>query len=142
MKKKYIIFDFNGTLLDDNTKELFTWVHEMLKNISERYKLLLSSKSDDEDIKEFMKEEWIYSYFDIVFGSSIMEKWEKHIEVFKMYLEDQDFENRTIYVWDNEFDRGIAKEAGISFVKIWKEGKDYYEIDNVIELEEYIGKIK
>jgi len=142
MKKKYIIFDFNGTLLDDNTKELFTWVNDMVKNLSERYKLLLSSKSDDEDIKEFMKEEWIYSYFDIVFGSSIMEKWEKHIEVFKMYLEDQDFENRTIYVWDTEFDRGIAKEAGISFVKIWKEGKDYYEIDNVIELEEYIGKIK
>ena len=142
MKKKYIIFDFNWTLLNDKTKELFDWVSEMLKNLSKRYKLLISSQSNDEDIKDFLKEEWIYDYFDIVFGSSVMQKWPKHIEVFEMYLQDQDFANRTVYVWDTDFDRNIAKEAGISFVKIWKEAKDYYEIDNITDLEKYITKVK
>ena len=142
MKKKYIIFDFNWTLLNDKTKELFDWVSKMLKNLSKRYKLLISSQSNDEDIKFFLKEEWIYDYFDIVFGSSVMQKWPKHIEVFEMYLQDQDFANRTVYVWDTDFDRNIAKEAWISFIKIWKEAKDYYEIDNITNLEEYITKVK
>lgn len=142
MKKKYLIFDFNWTLLNDKTKELFDWVHKMLENLSKRYKLLLSSKSDDEDIKDFLKEEWVYKYFDIVFGSSVREKWPKHIEVFELYLDDQDFANRTVYIWDSELDREIAKNAWISFVKIWKEWKDYYEIDNISELEEYLKKVK
>lgn len=142
MKKKYLIFDFNGTLLDDNTKELFPWVNKMVERLSERYKLLLSSQSDDEDIKDFLKEEWIYKHFDIVFGSSIREKWPKHIEVFELYLDDQDFANRGVYIWDSELDRAIAKEAWISFVKIWKEGKDYYEIDNILEIENYLERVK
>ena len=142
MLKKYIIFDFNGTLLDDQTKELFDWVRDMIKNLSKKYKILISSQSDTDDIKDFLKEEGIYDFFDIVFGGDILEKWEKHIEVFNMYLEDQNFENRTVYVWDTEFDREIAKKAGISFVKIWKEWKDYYEIDNILEFEDYIEKVK
>ena len=142
MIKKYIIFDFNWTLLDDKTKELFDWVPEMLKKLKERYKLLLSSQSDDEDIKDFLKEEWIYKYFDIVFGSSIMQKWPKHIEVFELYLEDQDFANRTVYVWDTDFDKNIAKEAWISFVKVWKSENDYYCVEKITDLEEYITKVK
>ena len=102
----------------------------------------MSSQSDDEAIKDFLKKEWVYEYFDIVFGSSVMEKWPKHIEVFNLYLDDRDFENRTIYVWDSEFDREIAKEAWISFVKIWKEGKDYYEIDKITDLKDFISKVK
>ena len=142
MKKKYIIFDFNWTLLDDKTKEFFEWVPELLKELSKRYKLFLSSQSDDEAIKDFLKKEWVYEYFDIVFGSSVMKKWPKHVEVFNLYLDDRDFENRTIYVWDSEFDREIAKEAWISFVKIWKEWKDYYEIDKITDLKEFISKVK
>ncbi len=142
MIKKYIIFDFDGTLIDTKTKELFDGIPEMLKNLSENYTLFLSSRSDDEDLKEFLKTEQLYWYFDIVFGSTIREKWKKHIEVFDLVSEDQNFINKTIYIWDDEFDRNIAKMAWISFVKIWKEGTDAYEIDKTTDLIDYIPKVK
>lgn len=142
MIKKYIIFDFDGTLIDTKSKELFEWIPEMLKNLSENYTLFLSSRSDDEDLKEFLKTEQLYWYFDIVFGSTIREKWKKHIEVFDLVSEDQNFINKTIYIWDDEFDRNIAKMAWISFVKIWKEGTDAYEIDKTTDLIDYIPKVK
>jgi phosphoglycolate phosphatase-like HAD superfamily hydrolase len=93
-------------------------------------------------LKENLKIAGIYDYFEIVFGGSIREKWEKHIEVFDMVLEDQNFANRTVYVWDSEQDREIAKQSGISFIKIWKEWLDYYEIDKITDLEEYLPKVK
>ena len=142
MIKKYIIFDFDGTLIDTKTKELFDGIPEMLKNLSENYTLFLSSRSDDEDLKEFLKTEQLYWYFDVVFGSTIREKWKKHIEVFDLVSEDQNFINKTIYIWDDEFDRNIAKMAWISFVKIWKEGTDAYEIDKTTDLIDYIPKVK
>jgi len=142
MRKKYIIFDFDWTLIDSKTKELFEGIKEMLKSLNKNYTLFLSSSADDEDLVDFLKTEQLYQYFDVVFGWSVREKWEKHIEVFDMVMDDQDFANRTIYVWDSEFDREIAKEAWISFVKVWKEGKDYYEIDKISDLEEYLPKVK
>lgn len=142
MIKKYIIFDFDGTLIDTKSKELFEWIPEMLKNLSENYTLFLSSRSDDEDIVDFLKTEQLYWYFDVVFGSTIREKWKKHIEVFDLVSEDQNFINKTIYIWDDEFDRNIAKMAWISFVKIWKEGTDAYEIDKTTDLIDYIPKVK
>jgi len=142
MRKKYIIFDFDWTLVDSNTKEFFDWIIEMIRDLSKNYKLMISSQTDDEDLKQILKTASIYDYFEVVFGWSVREKWEKHIEVFDMVMDDQDFANRTIYVWDSEFDREIAKEAWISFVKVWKEGKDYYEIDKTIDILDYIEKVK
>jgi len=142
MIKKYIIFDFDGTLIDTKTKELFEGIPEMLKNLSKDYTLFLSSRADDEDLVDFLKTEQLYWYFDIVFWGSIREKWPKHIEVFELVSEDQNFANRTIYVWDDEFDRNIAKTAGISFVKIWKEWTDAYEIEKTTDLTNYIQKVK
>ncbi|MDQ7023802.1 MAG: HAD hydrolase-like protein, partial [Candidatus Gracilibacteria bacterium] len=93
-------------------------------------------------LKDYLKTAGIYDYFEVVFGGSVREKGQKHIEVFDMVLEDQNFANRTVYVGDSEFDREIAKEAGISFVKVGKEEKDYYEINNISEFEDYIDKVK
>jgi len=132
MKKKYLIFDFNWTLVDKN-KEFFDWVIDMTKRLSKDYTLFLSSQTNDEELKKYTKQAGIYEYFDVVFGSSVMEKWEKHIEVFKLMLDDPDFENKTILIWDSDFDREIAKQAWIFFVKVWKENKDYYEIDKITD---------
>jgi len=142
MRKKYIIFDFDGTLIDSKTKELFEGIPQMLKSLNKEYTLFLSSSADDKDLIEFLKAEQLYSYFDIVFGGTVREKWEKHIEVFELVSEDQNFANRTVYIWDSEIDRNIAKEAWISFVKIWKEWVDYYEIDKTVEILNYIEKVK
>jgi len=142
MRKKYIIFDFDWTLIDSKTKELFEGIKEMLKSLNKDYTLFLSSSADDEDLVEFLKTEQLYQYFDVVFGWTVREKWEKHMEVFELITEDQNFANRSVYVWDSEIDRNIAKEAWISFVKIWKEGKDYYEIDKTVDILDYIEKVK
>ena len=142
MRKKYIIFDFDGTLVDSNTKDFFEGVIPMIKKFSKEYILLISSQSDDEILKESLKNVQIYDCFEVVFGGTIREKGEKHIEVFDMVLDDQNFINKTVFVWDSESDREIAKEAWISFVKIWKEWKDYYEIEKVTDLEDYIEKVQ
>ena len=142
MRKKYIIFDFDWTLIDSKTKELFEGIPEMLKSLSKEYTLFISSRADDEDLKDFLKTEQLYDYFDVVFGGTIREKWEKHIEVFELVSEDQNFANRSVYVWDSEIDRNIAKNSWISFVKIGKEWIDAYEIDKTTDLINYIEKVK
>jgi hypothetical protein len=91
---------------------------------------------------DFLKTEQLYGYFDVVFGGTIREKWEKHMEVFELVTEDQNFANRSVYVWDSEIDRAIAKMAWISFVKIWKEATDRYELDKTVEIIDYIEKVK
>jgi phosphoglycolate phosphatase-like HAD superfamily hydrolase len=142
MKKKYIIFDFDWTLVDSNSKEFFNWVIEMIKNLSKKYTLFISSQTDDKILKEKIKNAWLFNNFEVIFWWWVLEKWPKHIEVFDMLTQDQDFENRTVYIWDSELDREIAKEAWISFVKIWKEWLDYYEIEKTTDLEEYLKKVK
>jgi phosphoglycolate phosphatase-like HAD superfamily hydrolase len=74
MRKKYIIFDFDGTLIDSKTKELFEEIPQMLKSLSKEYTLFLSSSADDEDLVDFLKTEQLYGYFDVVFGGTIREK--------------------------------------------------------------------
>lgn len=142
MRKKFIIFDFDWTLVDSNTKDFFEGVIPMIKRLSKEYKLLISSQADDDFLKETLKNAQVYDNFEIVFGWSVREKGEKHIEVFDMVLDDQNFTNRTVYVWDSELDREIAKESWISFVKVWKEWQDYYEIDKVTEIENYLEKVR
>jgi FMN phosphatase YigB (HAD superfamily) len=46
----------------------------MIKNLSKTYKLMISSNTDDEILKENLKIAGIYDYFEIVFGGSIREK--------------------------------------------------------------------
>ena len=142
MKKKYIIFDFDWTLVDSSTKEFFEWVIEMIEEFSKNYTMFISSRSSEEILREKLKKAWIYEYFDVVFWSSVLEKWPKHIETFKLLTADDDFENKAIFVWDWEIDRDLAEKTWLIFIKVWKENKDYYEINKITDLKDYITKIK
>jgi len=142
MKKKYIIFDFDWTLVDSKTKEFFDGVVEMIERLAKDYTLFISSRSMEDFLKQKLKSVWIYDYFEVVFGSGVIEKWPKHIETFDLLIWEDDFSEKTIFVWDWEIDRELAKETWLIFVKVWKESKDYYEIEKTTDLEKLLPKIK
>ena len=142
MKKKFLIFDLDGTLINPQTQELFVGVPEFIKKMSQWYTLFVSTRSSDEKAREILKTGKIYEYFDTVIWWSVMEKWPKHIEIFEMLSESDSFNQKTVFIGDSDIDRTIADDAGIPFIKIGKEWKDYYEADWVVNIEEIIRKIK
>jgi len=142
MKKKYLIFDLDGTLIDEQTKELFPGVSDFIKKMSQWYTMFVSTRSSDEWARERLKNAWIFDYFEVVMWSSVMEKWVKHIEVFEMVSESDSFDQKAVFIWDWEIDREIAYEGGLPFIKIWKEWKDRLEADSVLDIEELIKKAK
>ncbi len=142
MKKKYLIFDLDWTLLDEQTKEFFPWVKDFIKKMSQWYTMFVSTRSSDETAREILKNAGVYDNFEVVMWSSVMEKWIKHIEVFEMVSESDSFDQKAVFIWDWEIDRATAYEAGLPFIKIWKEWIDRLEADSVIDIEELIKKAK
>ncbi len=142
MKKKFLIFDLDWTLYNPETQALFKWVPELIKHLSQWYTMFVSTRSSDETAKKILKEGNIYDYFEAVMWSTTMEKSQKHIEVFEMVSANSNFYQNCIFIGDWDIDRQVAQESGLAFIKIWKEGKDYCEVDSILEIEEAFKKAK
>ncbi len=143
MRKKYLIFDLDGTLIDNTTKEFFPWVAQSLLELSKDYQLFLTTRSDDEAAKNILKAHWVYDVFDIVLWGTVMEKSVKHIEVIEMYLDDKNFSQCALYMWDSEFDEAIAEESYIPYVSVWnKNCHTRHIIESVTQLEGIIKNVR
>lgn len=116
----------------------FEWVAEKIKDLSESYKLYLTTWNSTKVAEKHLKEVWIYDMFEIVFGSDIILKWDPHINAFIKDSADKDFIKKTIYIWDWSQDRIISENFWIDFIHIWNEWKDKYEIESVKDIEEIL----
>lgn len=142
IKKKFLIFDLDWTLYDPKTQALFKWVPELIKHLSEWYTMFISTGSSDDEAKRILKEWNIFDYFEAVMWSTTIEKSEKHVEVFEMVSWNDNFLQKCKFIGDSDIDRHIAEESWLPFIKIWKEWKDRYETDSILEIEELFKKAR
>lgn len=145
MTIKYIIFDLDWTLID-SSKEFFKWIPEKIFELSKKYKLFLSTRSSTKSAEEYLKKWWIYDCFEYILWSEKICKSKQHIDFFKEITLDKDFEKFSIFIWDWEIDRFIAKETNIIFIHIDKNlEKNFYdklEINSINEIEKIFKEIK
>ena len=148
---KNVNHDFIRKIWDDIYKKLrkkeekfdfFDWVPEMIKKLSKKYDLFLTTWNSTKFAKEMLDKWKIKHNFKMILWSNKINKWHMHLEIFKEYSMDEDFYKRAVYSGDGDMDRVFATEAWIDFVHIWIWWKDKYEIDNIIKLPEILKKLK
>jgi phosphoglycolate phosphatase-like HAD superfamily hydrolase len=121
--------------------EFFPWVDDLIKKLSQRYKLYLTTGNSTKVVEKALKEKWIYNCFQLVLWSDKFLKWEEHLLLFKENSEDDNFFKEAVYIWDGDSDREFAKMFWIDFVHIWNDKKDKYEIPSVIKLPQILDQI-
>ncbi len=122
----------------ENEVEFFKWVADKIKELSEKYKLFLTTWNSTKFAKEVLDSEWIKDNFELIYGSDEIKKWNQHLNIFKNYSEDNEFYKKSIYFWDWDMDKLFANEAWIKFVRIWDFEEEW---NDVIESIKYIDKI-
>lgn len=134
--KKYIIFDLEWTLVESSfwKYELFTWVASTLASLSKDYTLFLSTAASDVRVREYLKQQNLYNYFEYILGSSYIQKSEKHIEYFQEIILDDNFCKKTVFIWDSSSDKYIAHQKDIDFIGIWNHIDADMKINNINEL--------
>jgi len=128
--------------LSQKEANFFDGAINTIKNLHKKwYKLYLSTWNSTDFAIKTLKRWWIINYFDIVLWSDKILKWPDHLEIFKQNSWDENFYKNAIYVWDGNSDREFAKLKNITFVHIWNDKKDIYEINSIKYLEKLINKI-
>lgn len=125
---------FNFIELNNQT-EFFPWVQEKIKDLSQNFKLFLTTSSPTHVAKEHLEKWWIIKYFELIYWSDIIPKWKNHLDIFRNYSEDEKFFEKSFYIWDWDNDSYFAKESWIDFIRIGKFWKDKYEINSVTEID-------
>ena len=151
---------FKDTLQDINLEELtkkiydeifslekevsfFPWVIEKIKELNWKYKLFVTTGNSTRFAKKELENVGIHKYFELILWSDEFLKWPEHIDIFKQKVDDENFCEHAIYIWDGERDREIAIAHSIPFVHIGEQNIDKYEIaciscidDILVEFEE------
>jgi len=141
-------FDYNKMANDlysifetvESKIRFFKNVPEKILELSKKYKLFLSTWNSTQFANEMLEKWWIKDCFELIYWSSEIPKWIKHLEIFKDYSEDDDFYNNSIYIWDWEMDKLFAEQMWVSFVRIWNFKKDKYEINSVAKIDIILNK--
>ncbi len=115
---------------------LFPGAKEVILNLSKDYQLFITTWNSTQAVKKTLSRENLLDYFSLILGSDKLLKWPEHINEFKYFTWDDEFEKKAIYIWDWNIDYQIAKKFGIKFVKIKddEEGSYDYVIDNIADL--------
>lgn len=121
-------------ILSRMESDFFPWVVEIIKKLSNSYTLFLSTWNSDIFAEKNLRRENIYNCFKLVLGSVHIPKWPRHIEAFRESVWDDDFIQKSIYVWDGSTDRNIAHSHNIDFIHISIDGGDKYEIESVKDI--------
>ncbi len=142
-------------LIRDNEKtSFFDWVPEKIKELSKNYKIYLSTWNSTAFAEKKLKEWWIFDCFEYILWSDIHLKWENHINIFKDFSRDENFEKNFIFIWDWQKDREIAKMYNNHFIHIdeellneyneelLNEYNDEFEIKSVADIDNILQKIK
>lgn len=114
---KYLIFDLDWTLIDQN-KKFYPNLVKKIKELSKNYKLFLTTNSSAETAIKLLKDKGIYENFEYILGWDNLKKSKEHIIYFKDLSLDENFKKYAVYFWDSELDENIAKEAEIKFILV------------------------
>lgn len=96
----------------------FPDVVDIIEEVSKNYTLILSTVSSDDYANYILEKWWIKSRFDLILWSTYIPKWDEHIKKMKDYFWYNNFEQKSIYIWDSEKDELIAKSNWIKFIKV------------------------
>ncbi|PID87665.1 hypothetical protein CSB07_00235 [Candidatus Gracilibacteria bacterium] len=88
----------------------------LIEEMSIRYKLFLSSGNHIDYVNNVLDLGGIKGCFTKVLGSQEITKSEKHLEIFKKIVKDEDFYSKSIYIGDGKTDELNAKKKGIDFI--------------------------
>lgn len=125
--------------------DFFPWVPAKIKELRKNYKLFLSTWNSTKFAEENLKKWDIFDCFEYILWSENIWKSIEHIEIFKDYTWDKDFEKLAVFIWDWEKDRDIAKGVNMDFIHIDEDLKndfwDQYEIKSVSEISDILSLI-
>ncbi|RKW24354.1 HAD family hydrolase [Candidatus Gracilibacteria bacterium] len=144
-KAKEIANDIYKKIENTEKGNFFLGVPAKIKELRKNYKLFLSTGNSTTFAEENLKKGDIFDCFDYILGSENIGKSIEHIEIFKDYTGDKDFEKLAVFIGDGEKDRDIAKEVNMDFIHIDEDLKnsfgDQYEIKSVSEISDILSLI-
>ena len=105
-------------ILQTKKGEFFLGVVEKIKELSQDFKLFLSTGNSTAFAKENLQEWWILNCFELVVGSDLFIKGVEHLKLFSEIVGDSNFLKKVVFIWDGENDRDIAQQAGIPFIHV------------------------
>ena len=119
----------------------YSWAIDLIKRLSKKYDLYLSTWSPEHILEEVLNHWEILDYFKLTKWSKFIQKWVEHIEIFKDYSEDSEFEKYSILIWDWYMDKFIAEQCWIDFIRVWTWILEWEVwIKNISELESILEK--
>lgn len=122
----------------ENEVEFFEWVPEKIRELSEKYRLFLTTWNSTKFAKDVLDKAWIIDCFELIYGSDEIKKGYQHLSIFKNYCEDNNFFNESIYFWDWDMDKIFAEEAWITFVRIWDFEEDSNDVlDSIANINKF-----
>jgi phosphoglycolate phosphatase-like HAD superfamily hydrolase len=132
-------------IIYNNLNEKIKWsfffkIPEKIKELSKKYKLFLTTWNSTTFAKNTLKKWNILDCFELVYWSDKILKWEEHLELFKEYSWDENFYEKSFYIWDWNADREFAKQKNIDFIHIWNDNIDKYEIESVVNIDDILKK--
>jgi len=138
-----IIFDYNRTIFDPNTQELYPGVFKLLKQLSINHDLFLISKN------EFGRRETLDNLGIIDFFQKIFFVENKTIEIFKKVSKN----NKETLIIGDRIRGEIVIGNKLNFITVWlkqgkfsneepinEEQKPKYIINDILELKKIIKK--
>lgn len=118
--------------------EFFPGVIEVIKQLSQNFRLFLSTGNSEAFALGNLEAWGILHCFDAVKGSDVLQKGVEHIHYFIQETGDADFAKYAVWIWDGEYDAQIAHEANMPFIHIEEEGKcsfgESYCVKSVAEI--------
>jgi phosphoglycolate phosphatase-like HAD superfamily hydrolase len=125
-----------------NDAEFYEWVIEKIIDLKDNYKLFLTTWNSTQVAKKYLEKWWIINYFELIYWSDEILKWEEHLEIFKEYTWDKDFYKKAIYVWDWDMDKEFAYSKNIDFIRVWyKWESDENRIKSVAEIDNILNNL-
>lgn len=118
--------------------DFFDWVPEKIHELSKSYKLFLTTWNSTKVALKHLEKWWIKELFELIYWSDKILKWSEHLNIFKEYSNDENFFNKSFYIWDGQSDRIFAKEAWIDFIHIWDSKIDEFEILSVANINDIL----
>ena len=114
--------------------DFFDGIPQKIQELSQKYRLFLSTGNSDEFAQKILKKWGIYDCFEKVYGSTIIPKSPQHVQEIMKNIDDENFIESSIFIWDGQRDELIAKYFGMDFIHISPIQEKHYQIQSVNEI--------
>ncbi|OVE81653.1 hypothetical protein BVY03_03370 [bacterium K02(2017)] len=124
----------NLNVLSAKQAGLFDEVLEILDHLKTKFVLYVSSSSNHNELVTIVNDVGMTSYFAGVWGSvKGFNKGKEHFD--KILIEQNCTLNNLLFIGDDHADQNLAKEAGVSFIKICRsEEEQVQQIKTLLSL--------